>query len=49
MAAAVFNLGGGNRGHFMGPFLEYPLSAFQNHWESQVYFPPYPQLNPPRH
>lgn len=40
VAAAVFNLGGGDRKHFREPFLEIPLSAFQAHWESQVYNPP---------
>jgi hypothetical protein len=38
VTAAVFNLGGGDGKHFRGPFLDIPLSAFQSHWESQVYF-----------
>jgi hypothetical protein len=37
VTAAVFNLGGGDAKHFRGPFLDVPLSAFQSHWESQVY------------
>jgi NAD(P)-dependent dehydrogenase (short-subunit alcohol dehydrogenase family) len=37
VTAAIFNLGGGDRKHFKSPFLDVPLSAFQSHWESQVY------------
>jgi NAD(P)-dependent dehydrogenase (short-subunit alcohol dehydrogenase family) len=40
VCAAVFNLGGGDNKYFMNPFLETPLHAFQNHWETQVYILP---------